>query len=174
MIQQKKMEIPVDVIDVQMEKIDKMYVLLKVHSRIYLFNILDSTFIETTLKAEETLHQGYADFYTINNQEILVALFSYEDTMFFYCKNLVKLDMEYLKCDLKYGIFKNHFLLKDSKNTIVNISYSKVEIDNDIFTDVFELMKIKPYSNRLNYLHNLAKFYSLISFEDRKNYRFNY
>lgn len=164
-----------DVIDVQIKKNNK-YILLKLNSssKIFLFNILDNTFVETDLNVEDTLHQGYADFYTINNQEILVALFGYKDTMFFYCKNLVKLDKEYLKCDLKYGIFKNHFLLKDSKNEILNISYSKVEIDNDVFTDVFELLKIKPYSNRLNYIHNLATFYSLISFEDRKDYRFNY
>jgi len=116
-------------------------------------NIETNQYLRTDIDKNSTAANGYGCFIKVNNTNELVAIYGYDTTVFFFFKKSYRIDDASLIALQKDGLFKSRFILfKDHKKEI-DIKYSSIDPEGDIFVDMVNWLNIKPRENLLRKLN---------------------
>lgn len=116
---------------------------------------------EWSIKKSSNAHiNGYGDFYDINGVEKLVIILGWGNTIYFFCDSLIDLAQDNLSASIHSKWFlKNKFVLRSGGGVLINVTYKKTEIESDIFMDVVDYLKIKPFEERLKKITRMVNYY---------------
>lgn len=111
---------------------------------------------KTDLLEKDQLANGYGCFVDIHGIKELAAIYTANKKILFFFKTSYLLEDSSLSASQKDGFFKSRFILFKNRSKVIDIKYSPIDPESDVFIDVAEWLKTKNREQLLEKLSNIS------------------
>ena len=136
-------------------------------NNLYLLNVLEGICIQSNLEVHSQAANGYGVLIDTDGKHELVAIYGFNQTVYFFYRKSYRIDNPDLSIVEKDGIFKSKFQLFLNGNKEIDIKYKQIDIENDIFLDLKDWLEVKPREKLISMLSKQAEFFSETDFAKR-------